>query len=209
MAPNFDNPWSVTSLYEFHYFNCPSCPFFKVVSKQEFVYHAFNTHPESAKDLKNISDGSLSDIWIPWAEPAEDNKIKIEQKYVEDDNNSEYLSQELLMVKTDEDHEENFSNNQDDIYDQDEDGEEYSVEKIIEKRFDAYGNVNYLVKWKGFDDKDNTWESIENLYCYDLIDEFETNHEKNGNGIKKEVKGNAKKEHKCDVCEEVFYLNQK
>ena len=231
MAPNFDNPWSVTSLYEFHYFNCPSCPFFKVVSKQEFVYHAFNTHPESAKDLKNISDGSLSDIWIPWAEPAEDNKIKIEQKYVEEDldydqnyqvnSNSEYYhqSQELLLVKTDEgDVIENYSNNQDNVYDQSEDEEEFSVEKIIDKSFDANGKVNYLIKWKGYENKNNTWEPIENLYCHDLIKVFEKNHETNSNGdinyvpenverdgIKKEVIENAKKAHKCDVCDKNFH----
>ena len=83
MTPKFDNPWSVTSLYEFQYFNCPSCPLFKVVSKQEFVYHAFNTHPKSIEDLEKISDGSLNDILLPWM-PEED-RIKIEQKYnVED-----------------------------------------------------------------------------------------------------------------------------
>ena len=223
MAPNIDNPWSVTSLFEFNYFNCPSCPFFKVVSKQDFVYHAFYTHPESTKDLKKISDGSLNGILLPW-EPGEDNKIKIEQKYVEEDldyhqNNQVNQSQELLMIKRDEgDDDENFSNNQYDIYDQGEVEEEYSVEKIVDKSFDAYGNINYLIKWKGFDHKDNTWEPIENLYCHDLIEEFEKNHETNRNGdrnyvpenverhgIKKEVKGNVKKEHKCDVCDEVFY----
>ena len=227
MAPNFNNPWSVTSLYEFQYFNCPSCPFFKVCSKQDFVYHAFYTHPESTEDFKNISDGSLNGILLPWK--PEDDKIKIEQNILDQDLDhdqnyhltkySEDESQELLMIKTDEgDVKENFAYNQDDTYDQSEVEEEYSVEKIVDKSFDAYGNINYLIKWKGFDHKDNTWEPIENLYCHDLIEEFEKNHETNRNGdrnyvpenverhgIKKEVKGNVKKEHKCDVCDDIFH----
>ena len=44
---------------------------------------------------------------------------------------------------------------------------------LDDKSFDKYGNINYLIKWKGYDDKDNTWEPIENIYCEDLIKEFE------------------------------------
>ena len=218
MTPMFDNPWSVTSLYEFQYFNCPSCPFFKVCSKQDFVYHAFYTHPESTEDFKNISDGSLNGILLPWK--PEDDKIKIEQNILDQDLDhdqnyhltkySEDESQELLMIKTDEgDVKENFAYNQDDTYDQSEVEEEYSVEKIIDKSFDKYGNINYLIKWKDFDGKDNTWEPIENLYCQDLIDEFEKNYVPENierNRIRKKVK--VKKEHKCDVCDEIFYLKK-
>ena len=52
---------------------------------------------------------------------------------------------------------------------------EFTVEKIIDKRFDAAGIIQYLIKWKGYDEKDNSWEPIENLYCDDLIEEFEKN----------------------------------
>ena len=50
---------------------------------------------------------------------------------------------------------------------------EYSVEKIIDKDCDLKGNVKYLIKWKGYEDSGNTWEPIGNLYCDDLIEEFE------------------------------------
>jgi len=51
--------------------------------------------------------------------------------------------------------------------------EEYEVEKIIEKRV-RKGKVEYLVKWKGWDNPDdNTWEPVANLECPELIDAFE------------------------------------
>ena len=43
--------------------------------------------------------------------------------------------------------------------------EEFKVEKIIDKRFDAYGKIQYFIKWKGYDEKDNSWEPIGNKYA--------------------------------------------
>nr|XP_022905013.1 chromobox protein homolog 3-like [Onthophagus taurus] len=58
--------------------------------------------------------------------------------------------------------------------DQQGDGEEYTVEKIIDKRVNANGTVEYLLKWIGYDDKDNTWEPVNHLDCPGLIEAFET-----------------------------------
>ncbi|XP_060834071.1 chromobox protein homolog 5-like [Rhopalosiphum padi] len=50
--------------------------------------------------------------------------------------------------------------------------EEYVVKKILDKRI-QHGKVEYLLKWKGFSNFENSWEPIENLNCEDLIKKYE------------------------------------
>ncbi|KFD54312.1 hypothetical protein M514_04854 [Trichuris suis] len=51
---------------------------------------------------------------------------------------------------------------------------EYVVERIVDKRL-VDGKTQYLLKWQGYPDDENSWEPEENLDCRDLITDFEAN----------------------------------
>jgi len=77
---------------------------------------------------------------------------------------------------------------------------EYEVESVISKRSTEEGKVEYLVKWKGYDASDNTWEPIENLESsQELIDEFEGRTE---NAAVEEEKDSTGKIEKVDAKEQ-------
>ncbi|KAL0265782.1 UNVERIFIED_CONTAM: hypothetical protein PYX00_011497 [Menopon gallinae] len=48
----------------------------------------------------------------------------------------------------------------------------FNVEKIVDSR-DVNGRKQYLIKWEGYSEKHNTWEYNEDIYCKDLIAEYE------------------------------------
>lgn len=51
----------------------------------------------------------------------------------------------------------------------------YAVEDIIDIRIEN-NTEEYLIKWKGFSNIENTWEPLENLHhCQNLVDEFKEN----------------------------------
>ena len=52
----------------------------------------------------------------------------------------------------------------------------YVVERVVDKRVGKRGRVEYLLKWKGYGDEDNSWEPKENLHCEDLMKAYEDRH---------------------------------
>lgn len=57
----------------------------------------------------------------------------------------------------------------------------YEVDEILDHRLLSNNELQFLVKWKGFDDSENTWENKENLSnCPKILNKYKAN-KKNGN----------------------------
>lgn len=52
-----------------------------------------------------------------------------------------------------------------------EEEELFEVEKIVDTKLNGKKRF-YLLKWKGYDHTQNTWENADNLNCDELIEEF-------------------------------------
>ena len=52
-------------------------------------------------------------------------------------------------------------------------GEHHEVERIKKRRV-RFGQVQYLVKWVGFNNRFNCWKSIDDLQCEQLVRDFES-----------------------------------
>ena len=53
------NPWNVTSIEEFHFYNCPECNV-KYQDKEQFVGHAVLKHPKAIQYIKSITQENES-----------------------------------------------------------------------------------------------------------------------------------------------------
>lgn len=65
----------------------------------------------------------------------------------------------------------------------------YEVEKIISKRKLEKGGHEYLIKWKGYDSSQNTWEPISNLNkAKNVLEQFEKKLGKNIQEVSKVIR---------------------
>lgn len=54
------------------------------------------------------------------------------------------------------------------------DEENYTIEKVLAKKYDSHGSALYFIKWKGYPYSDNTWEPLTNLaLCEEAMMDFE------------------------------------
>ena len=53
------------------------------------------------------------------------------------------------------------------------DEEEYEVEQIkVHRNFSKLKHLQYLIKWKGYPESDNTWESATDVHAPDLVKQY-------------------------------------
>eukprot|EP01127_Copromyxa_protea_P003577 TRINITY_DN13377_c0_g1_i1.p1 TRINITY_DN13377_c0_g1~~TRINITY_DN13377_c0_g1_i1.p1 ORF type:complete len:181 (-),score=51.39 TRINITY_DN13377_c0_g1_i1:57-599(-) len=81
---------------------------------------------------------------------------------------------------------------------------DYSVERIVKKRVRG-DRVQYLLKWVGYSDAENTWEDEENLVgCQKLLQEFHEQEKREG-GQKRKAQDDATSSRKREKGDDVGF----
>lgn len=80
------------------------------------------------------------------------------------------------------------------------DAEVYDVERIMQDRM-YKGKKQYLIKWLGYPEEENTWEFEHNIFCQDLKDAYEEKKKAtvDAREAKKKIAKNSKKSVKQNV----------
>ena len=94
----------------------------------------------------------------------------------------------------------------------------WDIDKVLDKRFGKgkespwnWSGIEYLVKWKGFDDQYNTWEPIDILGCVEEIKKFEKNNLQNKHCTRElaSSNGNGNSLKNSSTIETRLYKNKK
>ena len=64
---------------------------------------------------------------------------------------------------------------------------QYEVEIILEERKNSNDESEFLIKWKNFNEKHNSWEPLENLHCEFLLEKFRINNQEKNRENKEEI----------------------
>lgn len=110
------------------------------------------------RDIYDISNDDIEDILNRMNGTNHNNILNIEPNdYGDDDHESEDTSEP--------DDSDNESNN-DSSYDElsDNESREYEVEKIVAHRGTNIDDIKFKIRWLGYDEKNDTFESINNLH---------------------------------------------
>ncbi|KAF9166998.1 hypothetical protein BGX21_010607 [Mortierella sp. AD011] len=117
---------------------------------------------------------------------------KIDEKDKQHASGTKRAADDSELSEVDSEIDDDLSNDGKDEEDALEDeGEEYEVEKVVGHKRER-GVLSFLLKWQGYDDADNTWETSDNLSCEELINEYWERYEKAG-GKKSDLKGSDSK----------------
>ncbi|KAF9186714.1 hypothetical protein BGZ51_001795 [Haplosporangium sp. Z 767] len=79
----------------------------------------------------------------------------------------------------------------DDEEDEDEEPGVFEVERVVGHKRER-GVLSYYLKWKNYDDSDNTWEEEESVFCKDLVSAYWERYE-NAGGKRSDSKGSDPK----------------
>jgi len=79
-------------------------------------------------------------------------------------------------------------------------GNYFEVARILEHRRDSSGNYQYLIRWRGFDQNEDSWEPHENLSCPSILNEYTSEHnlqiKKKDKNMKKKIKRKTRNQRK-------------
>lgn len=68
------------------------------------------------------------------------------------------------------------------------DGKDWEVQKIVDVHYNRNGSREFLVRWAGYKQTDDTWEPEEHLECPDLIAKYMSKVEESKNATPKELR---------------------